>query len=99
MIDKVPLRRINLAGLGSAAIAILGLLSHPEILGLFPEKYAIVISAIGIALQSITRGVQQGNTQLVDKEQGVLVNSAGRLSREMSVVIADDQPVSMKETE
>lgn len=44
-----------------AIIAILvsvgGLLTHPEILGLLPEKIALSLSALGIVLQAISKGL------------------------------------------
>lgn len=38
-------------------VAVSGLLMHPDILGVLPEKWAVVVSGVGILLQAITRSV------------------------------------------
>lgn len=45
------------AGWIALLIAIAGIMTHPEILGLVPEKVAIVISSLGIMLQALTRSI------------------------------------------
>lgn len=81
------MKRFHTAGALSALIAIAGLLSHPEILNLLPEKYAVILSAVGVILQSVTKGVQHGSTQLIDREAGIPVTPLGRLSKEVPVVV------------
>jgi hypothetical protein len=62
------LKKLHLAGIVSAAVSVVGLLAHPEILNLLPAKVATVVSVSGIVLQAITKGIQQGGTELVPRE-------------------------------
>jgi len=77
------MKRFHVAGLLSALVSIAGLLSHPEILNLLPEKYAVIMSAAGVVLQAITKGVQHGATELVDRETGTVVAPTGRTTTEV----------------
>lgn len=79
------MKRFHTAGVVSALVAIGGLLSHPEILNLLPEKYAVIVSAIGVLLQAITKGVHHGGTELIDREHGVPVSPLGRISKEHKI--------------
>ena len=38
-------------------ISIGGLASHPEILALLPEKAAVIVSAVGVVIQALTKPI------------------------------------------
>lgn len=40
-------------------VSLAGLLSHPEVLGLLSEEWAAVVSALGIALQALTKAINE----------------------------------------
>jgi uncharacterized membrane protein YfcA len=87
------MKRFHVAGVLSALVSVGGLLSHPEILNLLPEKYAVVMSAVGVVLQAITKGVQHGSTQMIDREAGIPVTPMGRMSKQIPIVVDDDVAV------
>lgn len=45
---------INWAGVLGVVVSVGSLLSHPEILNLLPERWAVIGSAIGVAIQALT---------------------------------------------
>lgn len=45
------------AGWVALVISVAGIMTHPEILGLLPEKWAVAVSGIGIILQAITKSL------------------------------------------
>ena len=45
------------AGWVALIVAIAGILTHPEILGLVPEKISYILSGVGIILQAITKSI------------------------------------------
>jgi hypothetical protein len=51
------IKRIRLPALGGILVSVGGLLSHPEILNLLPEKWALVASASGILIQAVTKAL------------------------------------------
>jgi hypothetical protein len=61
------MKRLHVAGLVALLISVAGLLTSPDVLNLLPAKYSDTALAIGLLLQAITKGVQHGNTVLVDK--------------------------------
>ena len=46
------------AALIALLIAVAGLATHPDILGLLPEKWSFIVSGFGAFLQAITRSLQ-----------------------------------------
>ena len=53
------LRRINLKAIGAAIVSVGGLLSHPEVMNVLPEKYALGVSILGVIAQSVTSPIKK----------------------------------------
>lgn len=60
--------KLHTAGMLAALVTLAGLASEPAILNVLPEKYAHILTAVGIVLQAITKGIQQGGTSLVPRD-------------------------------
>lgn len=56
------------AGIASALVTLAGIASSPELLGVLPGKWAAAVTIAGVVLQAATKGVQHGDTVLVDRD-------------------------------
>lgn len=61
------LKRIRLPALGGLLVSLGGLAAHPEILGLLPEKAAILVSVIGAAIQAYTKAIARTPEEVAAK--------------------------------
>lgn len=64
------------AGIVSALVTLTGIAASPELLGVLPAKWAAVVTIVGVVLQAITKGVQHGDTVLVDRDEAAAVGFA-----------------------
>lgn len=49
--------KINWNSIGALITSVVGIVSHPEVAALLPEKVALVLSGIGIIWQAMARPV------------------------------------------
>ncbi len=64
------LKRIRLPALGGVLVSVGGLLAHPEILNFLPEKWAVAVSAVGIAIQAVTKAITRTPEEVIAKRHG-----------------------------
>lgn len=57
MIPLVTVTNNRKLGWISLIISLAGMMTHPEILGLLPERWAVGISFLGMLLQAITKRI------------------------------------------
>jgi hypothetical protein len=58
--------KFNLKAVLALLVSVIGFLSHPEILGLLPEKVAIIITALGMAMQAFAQQIARHPVNRVD---------------------------------
>lgn len=60
-------KKLHLAGAFSALTSLAGIIASPAVLGILPPKWAAGVAIAGVVLQSVTKPVQAGGTDLVPK--------------------------------
>lgn len=53
--------KVNWGGVLGAVTSVVGILSHPEVLAVLPEKIALIVSGVGIILQAVSKPVAVKN--------------------------------------
>lgn len=64
------------AGIFAALTTVAGVVLSPEVLNILPAKWSAGIALGGVVLQAVTKGVQHGDTVLVDRDEAVAVGFA-----------------------
>jgi hypothetical protein len=64
------------AGIFAALTTIIGIAASPELLNILPPKVSAGVALGGVVLQAITKGIQHGDTVLVDRDEAVAVGFA-----------------------
>lgn len=57
------------AGIFAALTTLAGIAASPEVLNVLPAKWAAALTIGGVVLQSVTKGVQHGDTAVVPKDE------------------------------
>lgn len=64
------------AGIAAALTTLAGIVLSPAVLGVLPPKWAAALTIVGVVLQAATKGVQQGDTVLVSRDEAVAAGFA-----------------------
>lgn len=60
-------KKPHVAGILGALVAVAGIVTRPEILGILPANYADIIAGAGLVWQGVTKAVHHGDTDVVPK--------------------------------
>lgn len=56
------------AGIFAALTSLIGIASSPELLNILPAKWSAIVALGGVVFQALTKGVQHGDTVLVNRD-------------------------------
>lgn len=68
MIPQPAPKKPHMAGILAALVSVAGIVTSPAVSNLLPATWAGALTAAGIVLQAVTKGVQHGGTDLVPKD-------------------------------
>lgn len=64
------------AGIFAALTTIVGIAASPELLNILPPKWSAGVALAGVVLQAVTKGIQHGDTVLVDRDEAAAAGFA-----------------------